>query len=266
VIDNALVESSFSAIINAPVTEQSVDRPEVLCPQPQTFDSRRKTLLLVMLSVIAGSADAGSLLGLGLFSAHVTGNMVILTSRIVARQADNACLVLTVPVFVLALVLTRLLVAGLEAREISSLRTLLLLQFVLLSGAFAFCLASRNQQDAGVRDIAVAGQLCVAAMAVQNALGQLSFRGAPSTTVMTTNLAGLIMVAGEALAVHQPVKTAEARHRVKETLLVILGFVAGVGLGAACFAIAGRNSLGLPTGLTLLAFLMSLAAKPVREK
>jgi uncharacterized membrane protein YoaK (UPF0700 family) len=57
---------------------------------------------------------------------------------------------------------------------------------------------------------------------------------------------------------------AEARHQVKETSLVILSFVAGVGLGAACFALAGRNSLGLPAGLTLLVFLMSLAAKPVR--
>jgi len=159
---------------------------------------------------------------------------------------------------------TVLVVAGLEAREIGSLRTLLLLQFALLSGAFGFCLASGTQQDARARDMAVAGQRCVAAMAVQNALEQLSLRDAPSTTVMTTNLAGLIMVAGEALAAHHPVKAAEARHRVKETLLVILGFVAGVGLGAACFAIAGRSSLGLPAVLTLLAFLMSLAAKPDR--
>jgi uncharacterized membrane protein YoaK (UPF0700 family) len=247
-----------------PIAEQSVDRLEVLCPQLQTFDSCSKTHLLVMLSVIAGSADAGSLLGLGLFSAHVTGNLVMLTTRIVARQADNACLVLTVPVFVLALVLTRLLVTGLEARKISALRVLLLLQFVLLAGAFAFCLASGNQRNAGVRGLAVAGQLCVAAMAVQNALGQLSLRGAPSTTVMTTNLAALIMVAGEALAVHYPAEAAGARDRAKETLLVILGFVAGVGLGTACFAVVGGSSLGVPAGLTLLAFLMSLADKPVR--
>jgi len=101
-------------------------------------------------------------------------------------------------------------------------------------------------------------------MAVQNALGQLSLRGAPSTTLMTTNLAALIMLAGEALTVHHPVEAAEARHRVKETLLVILGFIAGVGLGTACFAVVGRGSLGVPAGLTLLAFLTSLADKPVR--
>src|SRR5690348_11935968 len=83
----------------------------------------------------------------------------------------------------------------------------------------AFCLGSGNQRDDSVRGVAVAGHLCVAAMAVPNVLGQLSLRGAPSTTLMTTNLAALIMVAGEALTVHHPVEAAEARHRVKETLL-----------------------------------------------
>jgi uncharacterized membrane protein YoaK (UPF0700 family) len=42
--------------------------------------------------VIAGSADVTSFLGLGLFSSHVTGNLVILTAHVVARRADNACL------------------------------------------------------------------------------------------------------------------------------------------------------------------------------
>jgi len=75
------------------------------------------------------------------------------------------------------------------------------------------------------------------------------------------NLAALVVVAGEALAARYPVEAARARHQAKETLLVILGFVAGVGLGAVCFAIAGRSSIGMPAGLTLLAFLMSLSVE-----
>ena len=38
-------------------------------------------MLPPVLSVIAGSADVTSFLGLGLFSAHVTGNLVILTYK-----------------------------------------------------------------------------------------------------------------------------------------------------------------------------------------
>src|SRR5262249_14634925 len=100
-------------------------------------------------------------------------------------------------------------------------------------------------------------QLCVAAMAVQNALEQISFPGAPSTTVMTTNLARFIVDAGEALLGKDAVERAEGRRRASETWQVIIGFTAGAGLGAACFAVAGLKSLGLPAGLALLALLIS---------
>jgi uncharacterized membrane protein YoaK (UPF0700 family) len=219
-----------------------------------------------VLSVIAGSADATSFLGLGLFSSHVTGNLVILTAQIVGRGAGAACLVLSVPFFILVLGLTRLLVAGLEALDLSSLRPLLLLQFLMLGGSFVLGLASGHHPAPEARSIIVAGQLSVGAMAVQNALVQLSLHGSPTTAVMTTNLTRFIMDAGEALLGHDPAEVAEARHRAKHTWPVIIGFVAGAGLGAACFAAAGLKSLGLPAGLALLALLMSLAAKPVGRK
>ena len=63
-----------------------------LCSASQTDTSRCVGLLPALLSVIAGSADVTSFLGLGLFSSHVTGNLVILTAHVVARRADNACL------------------------------------------------------------------------------------------------------------------------------------------------------------------------------
>ena len=63
-----------------------------LCSASQTHTSRCVGLLPALLSVIAGSADVTSFLGLGLFSSHVTGNLVILTAHVVARRADNACL------------------------------------------------------------------------------------------------------------------------------------------------------------------------------
>jgi uncharacterized membrane protein YoaK (UPF0700 family) len=97
----------------------------------QIHTSRCVRLLPAVLSVIAGSADVTSFLGLGLFSAHVTGNLVILTAHIVARKGDTACLALSVPLFILVLGLTRLLVVGLDTLGISSLRPLLLLQFLM---------------------------------------------------------------------------------------------------------------------------------------
>ncbi len=229
----------------------------------QVHASRCARLLPVVLSVIAGSADATSFLGLGLFSAHVTGNLVILTAHIVLGRADNACLVLSVPIFILVLGLARLLVAGLEALDLRSLRPLLLLQFLMLGGALGFGLAAGHHPVPEARGMILAGQLSVAAMAVQNTLVQLSLHGSPTTAVMTTNLTRFVMDIGEAFLGRDPAEVAEARHRAKHTLPVIIGFIAGAGFGAACFAAVGRMSLGLPTILALFALATSPAARPL---
>jgi hypothetical protein len=55
---------------------------------------------------------------------------------------------------------------------------------------------------------------------------------------------------------------ASARRRCKHTWLAIIGFTAGAGFGAGCFAAAGLWSLALPAGLALLALAMGLVAKP----
>jgi uncharacterized membrane protein YoaK (UPF0700 family) len=223
-------------------------------------------LLPTVLSLTAGSADVTSFLGLGLFSAHVTGNLVLLTAHIVARRTDNACcLILSVPIFILVLGLTRLLVAGFEVLDVSSLRPLLLLQFLMLSGSFAVGLAS-DHRSPEARSIVLAGQLSVAAMAIQNALGQLSLRGVPSTAVMTTNLVAFVVDAGEVLLGRDSVKVAVARRRAIGTWHVLVGFIAGAGIGAAGFAAAGLKSLILPAVLALFALLMSSGASPARHK
>jgi uncharacterized membrane protein YoaK (UPF0700 family) len=53
----------------------------------------------------------------------------------------------------------------------------------------------------------------------------------------------------------------EARHRAKHTWPVIIGFTAGAGLGAACFAAAGLKSLGLPAGLALFALVTTNSSR-----
>jgi uncharacterized membrane protein YoaK (UPF0700 family) len=232
----------------------------------QIHGSRCERLLPALLSVIAGSADVTSFLGLGLFSAHVTGNLVVLIAQILGQGTGAACLILSVPIFILVLVLTRLLVAGLEALGIGSLRPLLLVQFLMLGGAFVLCLVPDHPRETDAGNTLIAGQLVVAAMAVQNALVQLSLRGAPSTAVMTTDLTRFIMDAGEVFLGHDPVEVAEARRRANHTWPVIIGFIAGAGLGAVCFATGGLKSLCLPAGLALLALVLSLAIKPVGRK
>jgi uncharacterized membrane protein YoaK (UPF0700 family) len=91
-----------------------------------------------VLGVIAGSSDVISFLGLGgLFTAHITGNLVILAAHVLGGEPAQVALMLSVPVFVVGLALTRLLVGGLESIGLASLGPLLLLQFLLLSGSLS---------------------------------------------------------------------------------------------------------------------------------
>jgi uncharacterized membrane protein YoaK (UPF0700 family) len=233
--------------------------PQVTTPSMES--SLGTKLLPTVLSGVAGSVDAISFLGLGgLFTAHVTGNLVILAAHLVSGGEAPVAVMLSVPVFIVALGVTRLLVCGLESIGFASLRPLLLLQFLLLAGFHVLCASAGPNMDPGATKAILAGMLGVAAMAVQNALVQISLKGTPSTAVMTTNVTHFMMDVGEVLLGREPVEVAKARGRAKRTWPVIVGFAVGCALGAACEAAIGLRSLALPTGLALLALAMELAA------
>jgi len=211
------------------------------------------------LSVVAGSTDSIGFLGLnGLFTAHITGNIVILAARIIAGNPAMISYILSVPVFMVVLFLTRLLASGLERAEISTLRPLLLLQLIFLGAFLVLCVTAGPWRDADAILAVLAGMCGVAAMAVQNALVQISLRNTPTTAVMTTNVTHFMLDLGGVLVGGDSAKIAKPRSRAVHTLPVIVGFATGCGLGAACEAAAGLWSLVLPTGLALLAFAMGL--------
>jgi uncharacterized membrane protein YoaK (UPF0700 family) len=219
--------------------------------------SVRRIALPTLLSVIAGSLDAIGFLGIGgLFVAHVTGNLVILSAHLASGGDASVAAMLSVPVFVLALGLTRILVSGLDSIGLGSLRPLLTLQFLLLAGFLSLCVSTGScfRPDAG--SAVVAGMLGVSAMAVQNALVQVSLIGAPSTAVMTINITRFVMDVGEAFLGRDWATATKARSRAKRTWPTIVGFTVGCGLGAACESAIGLEALVLPVALALLAIAM----------
>jgi uncharacterized membrane protein YoaK (UPF0700 family) len=230
--------------------------PEVSTPSKENSLSSR--LLPTVLSIIAGSVDAIGFLGLGgLFTAHVTGNLVILAAHLVSGSGAPVAPMLSVPVFVAALGLTRLLAGALERTRFASLRPLLLLQLLLLVGFLVLCVSAGPRIDPNTTIAILGGMLGVSAMAVQNALVQISLQGAPSTAVMTTNITRFMMDVGDVMLGRRPADVAKARDRAMRTWPAIVGFAVGCGLGATCEATFGLWSLALPAGLALLAVAMS---------
>jgi uncharacterized membrane protein YoaK (UPF0700 family) len=212
-----------------------------------------------VLSLIAGSTDTIGFLGLnGLFTAHITGNLVVLAAHVINGDPAILSYVLAVPVFMLVLLFTRLFASWLERTGASMLQPLLLLELLLLTTFLVCCVSRGHRFDANSGMAITAGMFGVAAMAVQTALVQISLTKAPSTAVMTTNIAHFVLALGEVLAGGNADVVEGARKRVIHIFPVIVGFVLGCALGAAGQAAYGSWSLGLPAGLALLAVVMSL--------
>ena len=238
--------------------EAEHERPRIRTPIPSVGDSPGTKMLPAVLSVIAGSTDVIGFLGLGgLFTAHITGNLVILAAHLVSGGEAQIAAMLSVPVFVVVLGATRLLAGGLESLGLTSLQPLLLLQFLLLTGFLVLCVTASSRIDPNAPNGILAGMLGVAAMAVQNTLVQISLKGAPTTAVMTTNITRFMMDIGEVLLGRDPKSVGEASGRARRTWPAIIGFAVGCALGAACEAAFGLRSLALPASLALLAVVMA---------
>ena len=240
------MQKSFNPIVDPNMkrlASDAVDLPAVALP--------------FVLSLIAGSTDTIGFLSLnGLFTAHITGNLVILAAHVIGGDPAILSFVLAVPVFMLVLLLTRIFAIRLERAGAAPLRPLLWLQLLLLIVFLVCCVAAGPRPDAESGIAVVGGMSGVAAMAVQTALVQISLKKTPSTAVMTTNVAHFMLALGEVLAGEQAV-VASARRRLAQLFPVLIGFIVGCGLGAAGQAAYGSWSLGLPAGLALLALGMS---------
>jgi uncharacterized membrane protein YoaK (UPF0700 family) len=224
-------------------------------------DSFGTKLLPFVLSITAGSVDTISFLGLGgLFAAHITGNLVILAAKLVAGEQSPVSYLISVPVFMAVVALTKLLAAGLERLKIASLVPLLLIQFLLLAAFFTLCRSAAPRLDPNTTIMILGGMLGVSAMAVQNGLVRISLRGAPATAVMTTNITLFTIDVGQVLLGGNASSTVRARERARTTWPAIIGFLLGCALGAACEAAFGLHSLVLPAAFGLLALALGLTA------
>ncbi len=195
---------------------------------------------------MAGFVDTSGFIALsGLFTAHVTGNFVLLGVSIVTGSGGDIAKALTLPVFLVLVGLTCVLVHALERSGRPALVPVLALELLLLVG---FLLAGRALMPfAGPDDpqILVVGAAGVAAMAVQNAAMRRVLDQLTPTTVMTGNLTQIavdttdLMLGGE--------RAAPARHRLGRMVPVVVSFGGGAASAGFGYLRFGFVSLVVPT-------------------
>lgn len=197
-----------------------------------------------ILSFLAGYVDTLGFIALhGLFTAHVTGNFVLLGREVVAPGNDVLLKLLAFPAFVAGVAAVRALVRRRQRAGDDALRSAHLLQAALMLAAAAGSLAGSAADMAS-------GLLCAAAMGTQNGYGKLLLAKLPASTVMTGNVTQLV------------VDTLDRAGGAQRPALATLG--GGVlAFAAGCVAGALASPWGMGGGLLpAVALLAGLAALP----
>jgi uncharacterized membrane protein YoaK (UPF0700 family) len=212
-------------------------------------------LLPAVLSTTAGAVDVIGFLAVGgLFTAHITGNVVIVAAHYVTGGFSQVGPLLAVPVFMAVLALVTLASGAIARAGSPPLRPLLLLQAVLLAGFLGLGVGFGRFPDADSPMAVLAGMFGVAAMATQNVLVKVALKDVPSTAVMTTNITQLTVdLATLARSRADPNELAKTRHRARMTFACVIGFVVGCAAGAALEVKFGLWALVLPVVLSALA-------------
>lgn len=192
-----------------------------------------------LLSAVSGFVDTAGFIALyGLFTAHVTGNLVLAGAAIVQAQANGIVSRLAMlPVFVFAVAVASLLARFCRQHDRSILTVLLgceaiaLTVFMVAGVAFAPILRSGYQESA----VITVGAAGVLAMGIQNALMREVLVSAVPTTMMTGNITQLTI---DAVQIFLPGKqsseadVSKAKTRLLRIVPALLGFVVGAALGA----------------------------------
>jgi uncharacterized membrane protein YoaK (UPF0700 family) len=222
------------------------------------FRERRVPALttVAVLSATAGHIDAvGLLLLVGLFPAHVTGELVgLITAVGGGHHLTHPSRFAVLPVFVLALVLAAVVTrqkrkAGASPR--SALLGLMTLSLAVCTASGFLSLFGSKLDPAWV--LALREGSVVSAMAFQNAFTREAPASACPTTVMTGNLTHFVFELVEALAAKLRPSTTEETHarlvprsRLRLVATALGAFVVGGVLGSYLAGLVGAFSFGVP--------------------
>lgn len=223
-----------------------------------------------ILAAVAGFVDTLSFVALfGLFTAHVTGNFVLIGAG-VAGFGQGILLKLSVfPAFVCGVVASSLIARALSGRPAwQGTRVLHAVQAVLLLGFCAAGVWATPVTQSDSLPVLLAGIVGTFAMGVQNAHPRVIARAGVPNTVMTGNVTQAILDVVDMLSAGTADSVrATARARFAKMLPAIVAFALGAICGALGFRHVGFWALLVPAGaLAVLAACAGMSARTVTQE
>jgi uncharacterized membrane protein YoaK (UPF0700 family) len=194
---------------------------------------------------LAGYVDTLGFTALfGLFTAHVTGNFVLIAVALAdSGQTPTLLKLLAFPAFILGVAAARLLIVRCERRGKPATKPAYLLQLVLLVG-FMVCgmLAEPVGKHIGALAMA-AGLLGTAAMGAHSAASKLLLTGLAPTSMMTGNVTQLVIDTVDRL---RGAADAATKARCAKFFWPVLAFALGCGAAAFAYLAVGFVALAVP--------------------
>lgn len=226
---------------SSPLNTPSSPLPASVSPDAGFRNPLSNNAGATLLAAIGGYVDTLGFVALfGLFTAHVTGNFVLIGTELVRPSGGVLLKFLAFPAFILAVAMSRLIALRCETRGHSPQRSLFVTQAVFL---LAFMLAGwygSPMPSSHAPWALTAGLLGTFAMGLQNGAGRLLLSKLTPHTVMTGNVTQLVLDLTDLAIGHGG---AEEKLRVKKMLWPIIAFALGAMLGALVYMQVGFLAL-----------------------
>ncbi|MFC7297543.1 YoaK family protein [Herminiimonas aquatilis] len=205
------------------------------------------------LGFLAGYVDTLGFVALfGLFTAHVTGNFVLIGAEMAHPQGGPLLLkILAFPAFIFGVVFTRLMIAALLKYNFHALWYCYILELLLL---IAFMVAGIKASPIGAEPTLmaeIAGLIGATAMGSHSACGRLLLSHLAPTAMMTGNVTQLVI---DAVDVVRGAADNMVKQRFIKFLWPVIAFAVGAVGAAFAYQFAGFYALSLP--IVILMFLM----------
>lgn len=211
-------------------------------------------LMIALLSFIGGYVDTFGFIALfGLFTAHITGNFVLMGAMLVNPMQGGLLKLLAFPAFLLGVAVSRIIVLDYEQRQKSPLKILFIVQAILLIGFMTAGLMAPLPLVSDTELAAIfAGMLGAAAMAIQSAGGRTTLAGIVHTTVMTGNVTHMIIDITDTLYSKNEELKARAKARLRQLTPAVSAFFIGALCAAGGYLNFGYWSVLLPILMLLV--------------
>ncbi|AKN67752.1 DUF1275 domain-containing protein [Herbaspirillum seropedicae] len=215
--------------------------------------AQRNRLQSSTLAFLAAYVDTLGFIALfGLFTAHVTGNFILIGAALAdSSQMSILLKFLAFPAFILGVAAARLFIAAIQRRQGRALGWSLLLQLVLLLGFMVCGVAAAPVQSPTAGWVMAAGLLGTASMGVHSAISRLLLAHLAPTSLMTGNVTQVVIDVVDMLRGAADAGTTE---RCVKFVWPVLSF--GVGAIAAAFAYHAIGFAGLIAPVLILVALI----------